>query len=283
MRSRRRHGTSWPRTLVAALVCLPYLYPFVFLLATAVRTSASYNRGPLSLTGPYTWGHLRDAWTSGNFGTGIVNSAICSAVGVVTCCAASSLAAYWFLRHTGRLARATMGLLLVAAVIPFAAYLAPFFEELARLHLTNNLVVLGLVYGAMYTPFGLYFMSSYFRQALPGELLEAAAVDGASSLRQFLSIVVPLSRPALGTLAALAFVWAWGDLIVALILLGDPGHFTVVLSASSLVGQAISASGAVNSTQIVAAAAVINLVPMLAGVFLAQKAIVRGFMAGSSK
>lgn len=283
MRNRSVHGSSWPRSLVAIVITIPFVYPFVFLVATAVRSQTSYNRSPLSLGGPYTWSHLRNAWVSGNLGHDIVNSAISSGVGVLVCCVSSSAAAYWFMRHTGRFARGTMAGLLIAAVVPFAAYLAPFFEQMARFQLLDNLVVLGFVYGALYTPFGLYFMSSYFRQALPEEVLEAASVDGASLLRQFTSIVLPLSRPALGTLAALAFVWSWGDLIVALILLNNPSHFTVVLSASSLVGQAISASGATNTVQIVAAAAVINLVPMLVGVFLAQKAIVRGFISGSTK
>ena len=107
------------------------------------------------------------------------------------------MAAYWFFRHDGRFAKALLGLILVGWLIPFAVYLVPFYIEVARLNLTDNLIFLGVAYGAIHTPFGTYFMLAYYRQALVPEVLEAAAVDGASILRQFLRIVLPLAaRPS---------------------------------------------------------------------------------------
>jgi ABC-type glycerol-3-phosphate transport system permease component len=276
-------GWSLPKTVVTVLIVIPFLYPLVFLLLTAMRGADAYNRSPLGLTGFPTLHHLEDAWNSGSLGQGALNSLVAVVVGVACCCFASSLAAYWFFRHDGPLAKALLGLILVGWLIPFAVYLVPFYIEFARLHFTNDLVMLGVAYGAVHTPFGTYFVLQYFRQGLSRDVLEAAAVDGASILRQFVRIALPLARPAVGTLAALAFVWMWGEIIVSVVLLSDQSKFTIVLSANTLVGQTINAGGSANTVQIVAAATLISLLPMLSVIYVAQRAIVRGFGAGAVK
>jgi ABC-type glycerol-3-phosphate transport system permease component len=285
MSARAVSGRPWsiPKTAVTVLIIIPFLYPLVFLLLTAMRGADAYNRSPLGITGFPTLSHLRDAWHSGSLGQGAVNSALAVSVGVVCCCLVSSLAAYWFFRHDGLVAKALLGLILVGWLIPFAIYLVPFYIEFVKLRLINNLWALGVAYAAIHTPFGTYFMLSYYRQSIQKEVLEAASVDGASNLRQFMRIVVPLSRPALGTLAALAFVWMWGEIIVAVVLLNDPTKYTIVLSANSLVGQTLMAGGSANTIQIVAAATLISLLPMLSVIYIAQRAIVRGFGSGGVK
>jgi ABC-type glycerol-3-phosphate transport system permease component len=276
-------GWSIPKTAFAVLITVPFLYPLIFLVLTAMRSADAYNRSPLGISGFPSLGHLRDAWHSGSLGQGALNSALAVSVGVVCCCLASSLAAYWFYRHEGRVAKALLGLILVGWLIPFAIYLVPFYIEFVKLHLINNLWALGIAYAAIHTPFGTYFTLSYFRQSIQKEILEAAAVDGASNIRQFVRIVLPLARPALGTLAALAFVWMWGEIIVAVVLLNDPTKYTIVLSANSLVGQTLMAGGSANTVQIVAAATLISLLPMLSVIYIAQRAIVRGFGSGGVK
>lgn len=278
-------GRSWsmPKTAFAGLIAIPFLYPLVFLVLTAMRGATAYNRSPLGVTGFPDIGHLRDAWNSGSLGQGALNSVLAVSVGVVCCCVVSSLAAFWFYRHEGPVARTLLGLIMVGWLIPFAIYLVPFYIEFVKLHLINNLWALGIAYAAIHTPFGTYFTLSYYRQAMQKEILEAAAVDGASNLRQFLRIVLPLSRPALGTLAALAFVWMWGEIIVAVVLLNDPAKYTIILSANALVGQTLAAGGSANTVQIVAAATLISLLPMLSVIYVAQRAIVRGFGSGGVK
>ena len=200
MRTSGTSGRSWSvwKSVFAVVLVLPFVYPLWFLIATATRDADAYNVSPLGFSGFFTSTHLRDAWNSGSLGQGALNSLVAVPVGVVTCCLVSAMAAYWFFRHEGRFAKLLLGLILVGWVIPFAVYLVPFYIEFARLDLTDNLVALGVAYGAIHTPFGVYFMLSYFRQAIPREVLEAGAVDGASILRQFVRIVLPLSRPAVG-------------------------------------------------------------------------------------
>ena len=284
MRNKPESGRAWslPKTTLAYLMVIPFVYPLLFLLATAMRTTDAYNRSPLGFSGFPTLSHLRYAWGAGSLGRGVVNSLIAVPVGVVCCCTVSSMAAYWFFRHRGKIAKVLLSLILIGWVVPFAVYLVPFYIEMVQFNLTDNLFMLGLAYGALSTPFGIYFVLAYLRQAVPTELLEAASVDGASIVRQFFRIVLPLARPAIGTLAALSFVGMWGDVLLSVVMLGtDPGKFTIVLSANALVGQTVAASGSINTVQTVAAATFISLLPMLAIVYFAQRAIVRGFSAGA--
>jgi ABC-type glycerol-3-phosphate transport system permease component len=279
-------GRPWsiPKTLFAALLVVPFAYPLLFLVATALRSSAAYNHSPLGFSGLATFSHLTYAWTAGSLGSGAINSLIAVSIGVASCCVVSSCAAYWFFRHTGLVAKGLFGLLFIGWVVPFAVYLLPLYLDLSRRGLINNVLVLGVTYGAIFTPFGTFFLTAYLRQALPREILEAASVDGASLVRQFLRIVVPLSRPAITTLAALTFVWMWGDLIVAVTLVSnDPAKLTIVLALNTLVDATLSAGGSANTVQSVAAATLISLLPMLTVIYLAQRAIVQGFGTGGVK
>jgi ABC-type glycerol-3-phosphate transport system permease component len=277
---------SWsiPKTVFAALIAVPFAYPLVFLVVTALRSSDAYNRSPLGFTGFPTFGNITYAWNAGSLGHDALNSVLAVSIGVFTCCFASSLAAYWFLRHTGWFAKGLLSLLFIGWVAPFASYLVAFYVLLANHHLVDNLYMLGISYGAIFTPFGTFFILAYLRQALPAEILEAASVDGASLLRQFLRIVLPLSRPAVTTLAGLTYAWLWGDIIISVVLVGaDPNRFTIVLGTNTLVGATLGASGSADTLTAVAAASLIGLLPTLSVIYLAQRAIVRGFGTGGVK
>ena len=286
MRDSALSDRTWSisKTIGAVLIAVPFAYPLLFLVVTAMRTNDGYSASPLGFTGFPTFGNLTYAWNAGSLGHDALNSLIAVSIGVATCCFASSLAAYWFFRHTGIVAKSLLALFFIGWVAPFASYLVAFYVMLVNYRVADSLITLGIAYGAIFTPFGTFFVLAYLRQALPREILEAATVDGASLLRQFVRIVLPLSRPALTTLAGLTYAWLWGDLIVAVVLVGaDPGKFTIVLGTNTLVGATLNASGSADTITAVAAAALIGLLPTLAVIYLAQRAIVRGFGTGAVK
>jgi ABC-type glycerol-3-phosphate transport system permease component len=118
---------------------------------------------------------------------------------------------------------------------------------------------------------------AYFLQGLPPDIIEAAEIDGATLAQQYLRIALPLSKPALGAVAALTFVFSWGDLLLAVVLLSDPDKFTVIPATTTLAGRHDS------GVQATTAAAVITMIPPLLIFLFAQKAIVRGITEGFSK
>lgn len=275
--SRTANRTSAPRMATLVLLAVPFLYPFFFLASTALRTERDYLSDPLGIPQALTSDNLKYAWDGANIDKALVASSISVGLSVVILVIASAAAAYWFLRHPGKVARITMLSLFAFWAVPFIVYAVPLYVLLAEYKLLNNLVVLAFIYAAMNVPFGVYLLHSYYQRGIPSDVLEAAAVDGASTLRTFLSVVLPLGRPAMSTLAALGFVWCWGDLLAAAFVMQDPEKYTLTLAASTLVTRNDA------SVQPSAAAALISLAPVLIVFLFAQRGISRGFSAGTGK
>ena len=276
LKASRRRWSAWRVALMSALA-LVFVYPFFFLVSMAIRPKEDYVENPLGMPTQVTLDHLQTAWSQANLGRGVLNSLLAAGTCVLVTVVVAALGAFWLRRHPGRLGAAVLSGVVAIWLVPVVIYIIPLFVTLSRLDLTNNLVMLGVIYAAINIPFGLYFLTAYYEEGLPTEVLEASDVDGASLLRTFWSIVLPLSRPALGALAALTFVWAWGDLLVAVIMLGEPSRYTVTVAAASLVGRFDFA------IQTKAASAVIAMIPMLIVFLVAQRAIVRGFTTGFGK
>jgi ABC-type glycerol-3-phosphate transport system permease component len=265
------------RTLVAALIAIPFVLPFLFLLSMALRPQSEYLANPTGWPSSVTWANLSDAWNDADLGPALWSSLVSTAIGVAVTTCTSTAAAFWLFIHRGRFANAARWFILAGYIFPAVIWLIPLFVILSRRGYTDSLVVLGVIYGVSNVPFGVYLVHSFYRQTLSPDVLDAAALDGATILQQFRLIAVPLARPALAALAALVFVWAFGDLLFAVTLIQDPGRWTVTIAASTL----STRDGISVSTQ--AAAAVISLIPSLLVLVAAQRALTRGFGGGGSK
>jgi ABC-type glycerol-3-phosphate transport system permease component len=272
-------GPAWSfsRTGAAAVISVPFLYPFFFLVTTALKPESQYVHDKLGVPHHLSSEHLRYAWVNAHLGHAMLNSLIACGIGVIVLILISATGAYWFLRHPTRRSKALMVTIASAWIFPLVIWILPYFVKLSWQGLTDNLVVLGVVYGATNAPFGLYLMYTFYREGIPPEVAEAAAVDGASTFQQFLRIILPLSMPAIGVLAALGFVWTWGDLLLAVVVIQSPDHWTLTQAASTLI-QRFNLSA-----QNQAAAALISILPLLVIFLAAQRAIVKGFTAGIGK
>jgi ABC-type glycerol-3-phosphate transport system permease component len=258
-------------------MALTYVYPFAFMLATAVKPKAEYIDDPVGWPTEFTLSHLRYAWNVANLGQAMINSLVAVGIGVVVCVCVCSAAAFWFIRNTSRVSKVLLGFFGSLWMVPQVVWIIPFFIILSTLHLTNNLIVLGIVYGSVFAPTFIWLLWAYFLQGIPREVLEAAEVDGCSLWQQYWRIVLPLSRPALGAVAALCFVFAWGDLLMAVVLLQDSSKYTVVPAAAGLIGRFDA------GVQETTAAAAITIAPSLVVFLIAQRAIVRGITGGVGK
>jgi ABC-type glycerol-3-phosphate transport system permease component len=210
-----------------------------------------------------------------DLGRALLNSAFTVTLSILILVPVCSAAAFWFLRHDGRLTRLLMYGLFAFWSVPFIVYAVPLYVGVSRLHLLDNLVVLSVLYATVNMPFGVYLLHSYYQKGIPPECLESAAIDGASTMRTLMSIVIPLSKPAIGTLAALSFVWVWGDLIIAAFMMQTSEKFTMTLASATLVTQQE------NNLLESAGAALMALIPVLAVFLLAQRAISRGTTTGA--
>ena len=253
---------------------LPFVLPFLFLILVAIEPQQQFVRGAIGIPSSVTGTFLRQAWDSADLGGSIVNSLIAVSVSVFITISASALCAYWVLRHPGRIGRAVLGLLVAAWMVPYVIYLVPLFVILAQFGLTDNLFTLSFIYAATNIPFALYLLYTYFKHGIPGEVRDAARVDGVTAAQELFRIILPLAKPVLVTAGALSFIWAWGDLLLAAIFLQNPARLTVTLAASTLVQRENP------NVQLTAAAAVISILPLFVVFIFSQRALVRGLTAG---
>ncbi|WP_332643523.1 carbohydrate ABC transporter permease [Aeromicrobium sp.] len=264
------------RASLLLLTCIPFVYPFIFLLGTAVKTEEDFESNQAGLPDSFTLDGLHDAWTDARLGTAFGNSLICVSIAVVLTVLLSAGGAFWFLRHKGRLAATLRVLVIAMMAVPLPAFIIPLFVQLSDWNLGDNLFVLGFVFAGWASPFGIYLTYTYMKE-LPHEVVEAAEIDGASTWQVFWHIMVPLSKPVLTTLAVFAFVWGWGDLLAGLVLIHEPELRPLTPATTLLID--------VHSSNIPRSAAgvVIAMVPMLVVFLIGQRALVRGFVVGVGK
>ncbi|MGW7284163.1 carbohydrate ABC transporter permease [Streptomyces sp. NPDC054847] len=253
-------------------------FPFLWLISTAFKP-------------PRELGSLHPTWipvnpTPANFRQAFDEQPLLQAAGnsLVAALAAALIAvviatpmAYTMARRRGRLTTAATGWVVVSQAFPFVLVIIPLFLVLKNLQLINTLSGLILVYVVWSLPFALWMLVGYVR-AVPRELEEAAAVDGAGRLRTLVSVTAPLLAPGIVATALFAFITAWNEFFFALVLLKTPEKQTLPVVLTHFLG----AEGVADLGPL-AAAAFLATIPSLVIFAIIQKRITGGMLAGAVK
>jgi cellobiose transport system permease protein len=272
----RRNDSAGPLSYVLlALTAFVFLVPFYYMIVAASRPMAEMNRTPPPLTpGPDLWSNVVKAIESQDIGLALVNSTIVSTVITVSTVLLCTLAGFAFakLRFRGR--GALFAVALGTMMIPPSLGVVPLYALMANLGLAGELS--SVILPSLVAAFGVFFMRQYLIQTLPDELLDAARVDGATSLRTFVSIVLPIARPGMAVLAMLTFMTAWNDFFWPVITLNssDP---TVQVALNNL------GSGYVPDTSVIMAGTLVGTLPVIVVFLLLGRQIVGGIIAGAVK
>ena len=223
-----------------------------------------------------TFSNYTDVLDQENMARSFLNSIIITVPSTILVILVAAFAAYAFawMRFRGR----NLLFIIVVAllVVPIQATLIPVFRLLTDLNLIGEFWGLWLAHTAYGLPFAIFLLRNFFG-ALPRELMESAFLDGATDLRVFFRLLLPLSVPALAALAIFQFMWVWNDLLVALIFLGDPDKAPMTLTISNLVGRFAS------DQHLLTSAAFISMALPLFIFFALQRYFVQGILAGSVK
>ncbi|WP_332643548.1 carbohydrate ABC transporter permease [Aeromicrobium sp.] len=258
------------------LLTLPFLYPFVFLINTALKPRSEFERDSVSLSTKLTFENFASAWTDADLGAAMLHSVISVSIGVLVAVAISVTGAFWFVRRPGRWSTSWRVLLIATTAIPLPVYIIPLFLQLSDAGLTDNLYVMGAIYAGWTSSLGLYLVYTFLK-AIPDELLEAAQLDGANPWQQLAYIVLPLCKPIVATLAVLAFVATWSDLLAGVVLIQDPEK-RLLIPATALLNDLH-----VSNVPRTAAAVVIAMAPMFVVFLVGQRSLARGILAGIGK
>ncbi|POX51841.1 sugar ABC transporter permease [Streptomyces sp. Ru71] len=274
MRTRRSARAGQYAALLAYLVFLAF--PFLWLLSTAFKPPRELARlHPTWIPRDPTLANFRQAFDEQPLLRAAFTSLLVAlAAALIAVCLATPMA-YVLARHRTRLGRAASGWVVVSQAFPFALVIIPLFLVLRRLRLVDSPGGLVMVYVVWALPFALWLLTGYVR-AVPVELEEAAAVDGAGRLRILVSVTAPLLAPGIAATALFAFVTAWNEFFFALVLLKSPEKQTLPVVLSHFVG----AEGVADLGPL-AAASVLATIPSLLLFALLQRRIASGLLAGA--
>lgn len=253
-------------------------FPLVWLLSTAFKSTSEIALGASTL--------IPSAPTLANFGDAIEranllqagrNSLVVAIASTILTVLVSLPAAYALARFRTVLRPITLGWVVLSQVFPTILVIIPLFLILKQFDLVDALPGLTIVYVVFTLPFCLWMLIG-FVAAVPRELEEAAAIDGAGRLRTLVSIVMPLLRPGIVATALFAFISSWNEFLFALVLIQSPERVTLPLTLSRFVG----AEGQVQLGAL-AAASLLATIPSLVFFAFIQKRLTSGLLTGAVK
>jgi len=216
------------------------------------------------------------ALAGGEFLRRLVNSTILSVGGVGASMMIACLAAYPFARMNFPGKRFFFNLILSLMVIPPVVMIVPLFVSMVRWQLINTYPGTILIYTGLLLPFSIYLMTNFF-QTIPHEIVEAARMDGCSTLGVFWRILLPLSAPALVTMAVVNALWVWNELLIALVFMQKNELKTLMVGISALRSR--------NYVDIPATMAGLTIatIPIVVVYMLGQRYFIRGMVSGAVK
>ncbi|MEU6291654.1 carbohydrate ABC transporter permease [Streptomyces sp. NPDC005047] len=262
--------------LLAYLVFLAF--PFLWLISTAFKPPRELGSlHPTWIPENPTLDNFRQAFDEQPLLHAALNSLLAALGAAVIAVVIATPMAYVMARRRGRLARAATGWVVISQAFPFVLLIIPLFLVLKNLGLINSVPGLVMVYVVWSLPFALWMLAGYVR-AVPAELEEAAAVDGAGRLRTLVSVTAPLLAPGIVATAMFAFITAWNEFFFALVLLKTPEKQTLPVILTHFIG----AEGVADLGPL-AAAAFLATLPSLVIFALIQRRITGGMLAGAVK
>ena len=261
----RRFRLPSSRHLILIPLSLVMVTPLAWMVMTSIQTPDEALRFPPVLPSGIHWQNYVDAIHAAPFGRFFLNTAIVTGVTVLGNLVLCSLAGYAFARFRFFGRNLLFVVILATLMVPFQVVMIPTFLIMRKLGLIDTLGA--LILPNLVTPFGIFLMRQFFR-TLPVELEEAARIDGCSRLGTLVRIVLPLSGPALATLAVITFLYNWNDFLWPLVAVQSEEHMTLQLGLSTFQGA--------HATQwtLLMAGNVMAMLPMLLAFLLAQRQFV---------
>src|SRR2546427_9256104 len=271
--TRKRSNILW--SALTYLLVFLLVFPVLWMVITGFKTEMAAITIPPTLFFQPTLDQFQIAF-EGGFGAYLFNSAVASLVSTAIAMVLGIPAAYAMVFQMRKKSSEDMLFFVLSTrFMPFAAILVPLYVIITRLNLLDNLFTLIIVYTAMNLPLMIWMARSYFMD-LPKETLEAASIDGCTTLQKIVVIVVPMAAPGLVAAALLSIIFAWNDFFFAV-------SFTYTNSPTLPIMVAVfSSNESLFLAKVSALATLIVIVPVALGIY-AQKYLVRGLTGGAIK
>jgi alpha-1,4-digalacturonate transport system permease protein len=250
------------------LISLSVLAPLAWLFLSSFKTRAELGqRPPVLLPASFGLENYTTALDSFGFVTYLTNSVIVTVGATLLTLVINSMAAYAFAKYNFRGRDFLFVVTLSTIMIPIQVILIPIYQAVAAMGMVNT--YWGLIIPAAATPTGVFLLRQYML-TIPDELIEAARIDGMGEFRLFLTIILPLTKPALAVLAIFSIIWRWNDFLWPLIVAQDSSLYTLPVAI------ALFNSQLVVPFNLVLAMSVLTILPVIVIFLFLQKSIVTG-------
>lgn len=284
--SKRVRDSRWPKplgrvpdllfTLSLIVIAVVFFFPMLWMVFSSFKSNSAIFSTPFALPTEIDFGRWVEAWQIGHIGQYALNSAIVTGVSVLGILLFGAAAAFAFSRYRFRGRNLLMGLLALGLLLPLQSYFIAQSTMFTQLAITDTRWALIIPYTAMGLPLAVYLLKVYL-DAVPDELFEAARIDGASDLRVFGSIALPLLRPGLATVAIFSALASWNEFLLALLYIQDDALKTIPTGLLAFSSRYVTDYGLLFS-----ALSIVTL-PMIVIYIVFNKQIVEGITAGSVK
>lgn len=255
---------------------LIFLVPLIWVVFSAFKSAPELLKNPFGIPEVWRWENFAEAWQVGRVGSYLGNSVIYTAAIVAGVVALSTAAGYALalLPLPGR--DGILVLFMLGLMVPFQSFMIPLYYLLRDIHLLETYWAFILPGIAFRLPFGIFLMRGFFR-GLPGDLADAARVDGANEWQVFRQVMLPLAGPGLAAQVIFQFVWAWREFLMPLVFVQSETLRPVSTGIMFFFGRFTS------QRDLIAAGVVIAMVPMVVIYLILQRRFIEGITAGALK
>ena len=258
------------------LYCIISLGFLFYAFINPFKTIQEFFQNILGLPHTWTFENIVKVWKDANFGRFYLNSIFTTASATILILLVASLGAYGLSRYRFRGKKALNTFFLMGMMVPINVMIIPMFLVARNLGFVDSLLGLAVIFTATTYSFSIFILSGFFK-TLPYEVYEAAIIDGANELRIFATIMMPMARPVLGTLATITAINVWNDYFVSMIMIYENNRRTLPIALANF----CDANSA--NWPLVFAAVFVATVPIIIVYFFGAKQIVRGLTQGAVK
>ncbi|MEV0388952.1 carbohydrate ABC transporter permease [Nonomuraea sp. NPDC050643] len=287
---RIEHLTRAAIQVLLLAVALFFVLPMVWLVLASTKSPAGLIRdnplSPGSIDALLTnWRHLM-SFQDGAVLTWMTNSVVYAGLAVTLTLLVSIPAGYAMALMSFKGRRLLLVVTLVVMLMPATALVLPIFLELSYVGLVNQAA--SVVLPMSFFPFGVYLTYIYFSTSVPGELLDAARLDGCSESATFARVALPLAKPVVALVAFFSFVQNWNNFFLPYVMLPDSDHYpmqvglTQMLAATPTFNPVVGANAEVQPPELVLAT-LLSIAPVLLVFLFSQRFLVAGMTAGATK
>lgn len=250
------------------------ILPLTFSVLGGFRSNQQLVERPVGFPDPWVFDNYTAILESGTFWRQVFNSTLIAMLATLFVLPAASMAAFVISRYPFRGREIVYGLFTLGLLFPAAVAILPLFITLRQVGLLSNPLGVALPQAAFGLPIAIVIMRPFFR-SIPQEIQDAAAIDGCGPFRFYWSIMLPLSRPVLSTVAVITIVTSWNSFLLPLLVLIEPDQHTLPIGVNNISSQ--------YSTDFarVLAYTTLSMIPALAFYAIAERQIVGGLTAGA--